>query len=139
MPVPSLIQLDAKSGWFVRAIKLLEKLVGQEWSSVVGLQGYLTLQADNTCREVKNGIVMRLMAALVSDGVILSDRMSFLRSGHSHEDVDQLFGSASTWMKNRVRSALASEDFLIALSSFRECINISQLVFESFATSGSER
>lgn len=78
----------------------------------------VTLQADNTCREVKNGIVMRLMAALVSDGVILSGRMSFLRSGHSHEDVDQLFGSASTWMKNRVRSALASEDFLIALNEF---------------------
>ena len=78
----------------------------------------VNLQADNTCREVKNGIVMRLMAALVSDGVIQSGRMSFLRSGHSHEDVDQLFGSVSTWMKNKVRSALTSEDFLQALNDF---------------------
>ena len=30
----------------------------------------LVLQADNTSREVKNGIMMRLLAALTSDGLV---------------------------------------------------------------------
>lgn len=128
MPVPSLIQLDAKSGWFVRAIKLLEKLVGQEWSSVVGLQGYLTLQADNTCREVKNGIVMRLMAALVSDGVILSDRMSFLRSGHSHEDVDQSAFWISVYMDEE------QSEISACFGGLSDCIELVQGMHQHLTT-----
>ena len=41
----------------------------------------IVLQADNTVREIKNGILMRLCASWVSDGLCSSATMSFLRSG----------------------------------------------------------
>ncbi|CAK9061755.1 unnamed protein product [Durusdinium trenchii] len=78
----------------------------------------VTLQADNTCREVKNGILMRYVASLVSDGVIGSGRLSFLRTGHSHEDIDQLFGRVASFIKLKVRTALTSSDFVHALEEF---------------------
>jgi intracellular sulfur oxidation DsrE/DsrF family protein len=78
----------------------------------------VTLQADNTSREVKDGILMRFVAALVSDQIISAGRLSFLRSGHSHEDIDQLFGSVSSYFKNHVRTALTSHDFVVALQEF---------------------
>ena len=83
----------------------------------------VTLQADNTSREVKNGILMRFVAALVSDQIISAGRLSFLRSGHSHEDIDQLFGSVSSYFKNHVRTALTSHDFVIALQEFCRQLN----------------
>lgn len=78
----------------------------------------VTLQADNTSREIKNGILMRYMAALVSDSVIGSGRLSFLRTGHSHEDIDQLFGRVASWVKVKVRAALTSQDFVLGLKEF---------------------
>lgn len=80
----------------------------------------VTLQADNTSREIKNGILMRFVSSLVSDRVIGSGRLSFLRTGHSHEDVDQLFGRVASWVKLHVRSALTSTDFVSALKEFCE-------------------
>ena len=80
----------------------------------------VTLQADNTSREIKNGILMRFVSSLVSDRVIGSGRLSFLRTGHSHEDVDQLFGRVASWVKLHVRSALTSADFVSALKEFCE-------------------
>lgn len=78
----------------------------------------VTLQADNTCREVKNGILMRYVASLVSDNVIGSGRLSFLRTGHSHEDIDQVFGRLSTWVRNNIRSAATSADFVDGIREF---------------------
>ena len=75
-------------------------------------------QADNTCREVKNGIVMRMMAALTSDGIIGEGQLSFLRTGHSHEDVDQLFGRIADYVKTHLRSAQSSSDVVECLESF---------------------
>ena len=50
------------------------------------------IQCDNTPRELKNGHFLRLCAALVSNKTVKSMGASCLRTGHSHEDVDQLFG-----------------------------------------------
>ncbi|CAK9038742.1 unnamed protein product [Durusdinium trenchii] len=78
----------------------------------------VTLQADNTSREVKNGILMRYVASLVSDSIIRTGRLSFLRTGHSREDIDQLFGQVASWVKLKVRSALTSDDFVQGLKQF---------------------
>ena len=52
----------------------------------------ITVQCDNTPRELKNGHFLRLCCALTSNHTVRSMRVSCLRTGHSHEDVDQLFG-----------------------------------------------
>ena len=78
----------------------------------------ITCQADNTCRETKNNIVARYMASLVSDRVVSEATMSFLRSGHSHEDVDQLFAQVSDWLNRHLRVAESSDDVMDCLQKF---------------------
>ena len=78
----------------------------------------ITCQADNTSREVKNGIVARGLAAMVSDNLVAEARMSFLRTGHSHEDVDQLFSQVSDWLNRHLRHAENTEDVMDCLRQF---------------------
>ena len=72
----------------------------------------LSIQADNTCRELKNNPVFRWAALQTSAGNLRSASVRFLRSGHSHEDVDQIFGRLSRHYaklkKQRHRSTLKS-------------------------------
>lgn len=50
------------------------------------------MQADNTCRENKNNNLLRWLASLVCVRRVRSARLCFLMSGHTHEDIDQLWG-----------------------------------------------
>ena len=61
---------------------------------------------------------MRWMAALISDNIIKEGVFSFLRSGHSHEDIDQVFGQCSDWVKRRVPTAQTSDDFVSGINAF---------------------
>lgn len=76
----------------------------------------LTVQADNTVREVKNGMLLRWGASLVSDHRVRDITFSFLRSGHSHEDVDQCFGYAADWIRRKLPRAESSDDVVESLS-----------------------
>lgn len=76
------------------------------------------LQADNTSREVKNGITMRLISSLVSDGIIAEGKMCHLRTGHSHEDIDQIFGQCAAFMSKHLREAQTSDDVIACLQRF---------------------
>ena len=48
----------------------------------------LHIQADNCSKEIENNSVMRLAAMWVALGHIQSCVLTFLSSGHSHEDTD---------------------------------------------------
>ena len=78
----------------------------------------LTVQSDNTVREIKNGICMRWMSALVSESVIKDGCFSFLRSGHSHEDIDQIFGQCAEWVRRKLPVAQSSADFVSSVNVF---------------------
>jgi hypothetical protein len=56
---------------------------------------HLICQADNTCREAKNGIFSKLLMSLVSAKLFTACTMQFLQVGHTHEDVDAVFGLLS--------------------------------------------
>lgn len=58
----------------------------------------LWLQHDNTCREFKNANGVRWQAAQVVSKNIDRITAAYLRSGHTHEDIDQCFGSLSKWL-----------------------------------------
>lgn len=64
--------------------------------SVLVQRGYLPMhlhiQVDNTARENKNQKVFRWCLALVQRGVFRTISLAFLRKGHTHEDIDGLFG-----------------------------------------------
>lgn len=55
----------------------------------------ICLQSDNCVRETKNNTLMRAGAYLVGTHRCKSFTMKFLMSGHSHEDIDQLFSMIS--------------------------------------------
>lgn len=81
----------------------------------------VVIQCDNTVRELKNGHVLRLCAALVSNQTVRTMAVSCLRAGHSHEDVDQLFGQIAVKIA-KMKSVLTSENFLSALQ--RVCVEL---------------
>ena len=58
----------------------------------------LFLQHDNTCREFKNVHGMRFCAAQVYSKNLDRISCNYMRSGHTHEDIDQRFGSLSKHM-----------------------------------------
>ena len=68
-------------------------------------QVHLCIQVDNTCREAKNNMVLRWCAAQVSCGNVKSISLNSLRSGHSHEDVDQCFGQLARCIARHKRAA----------------------------------
>ncbi|CAE7210987.1 unnamed protein product, partial [Symbiodinium pilosum] len=78
----------------------------------------LTLQVDNCCREAKNNQVVRFLAALVSNGTLPAARIRNLRSGHSHEDIDQIFGQCAEDILHNCRRAETSDDFRRHLEHF---------------------
>ena len=71
----------------------------------------VVVQCDNTPRELKNGFFLRLCAALVSNKTVKSMGVSCLRTGHSHEDIDQLFGQIAQKVA-RLKSVPSSEVFM---------------------------
>ena len=57
---------------------------------------HLWLQCDNCVGENKNQHWARLLATLVDRGIFRSTVASFMRPGHTHEDIDALFGILAT-------------------------------------------
>ena len=54
----------------------------------------LHLQQDNTSREGKNQYIIRFAIMLILLGVFRWVTLGFLRTGHSHDNIDQLFAQA---------------------------------------------
>ena len=74
----------------------------------------LTLQGDNCCRELKNNGILRCLGAWVVQRKLRSGEISCLTSGHSHEDIDALFGHLRSWIN--------SHNELPTPESFRQCL-----------------
>ena len=59
------------------------------------LPAHLWVQADNASGENKNQWLFRFLAVVVDRGVCRSAVMSMLQVGHTHEDIDAIFGVMS--------------------------------------------
>ena len=75
---------------------------------------FLRLQADNCSREVKNNGCLRMLSLWTALHKISGAELSFLSSGHSHEDIDALF--------NLLRSHLEANRELPTPESFKTCL-----------------
>ena len=65
---------------------------------------WVNLQADNASKEVKNVGILRLMAMWTGLHKIAGAEISFLSSGHSHEDVDALFSLLRAHLEKKPRT-----------------------------------
>lgn len=80
-------------------------------------QCHINIHGDNTPRELKNNHTMRFIVAQVSAGNIRSASMKFLRCGHSHEDIDQIFSRLACDL-TKARDIQVPEDFLPRIQAF---------------------
>ena len=71
----------------------------------------VTIQSDNTSREMKNNPFLKFLSFLVANGVVQKAMLSALRTGHSHEDIDQVFGQIAKHLSTKARSAATPYDF----------------------------
>ena len=78
---------------------------------------FVHVQADNACKEAKNQCMARHLAAQVALRKIKGAQLSFLSSGHSHEDIDALFSCLRSWIQ-RTPEILTPESFRQCLQSF---------------------
>lgn len=105
---------DASIETLAHALTLLEKEHGVALS-----QCHIHVQADNTAREIKNNYFLRWSACQVSCGNVGALSVRFLRTGHSHEDVDQAFGRLARHLA-KLRLAQTQADFARSIRSFSQ-------------------
>ena len=60
----------------------------------------LSLQGDNCPRELKNNTLLRVLAGWVARSRLKAAELSFLTSGHSHEDIDAHFSNIRSWINS---------------------------------------
>jgi hypothetical protein len=61
---------------------------------------FISIQGDNCSKEVKNNCLLRLVAMWTCLKKISGGQLSFLSSGHSHEDIDGMFNLLRSWIEN---------------------------------------
>lgn len=99
---------------------LLTKLKGL---GVELLTTHVHIQLDNTSSSNKNNCLLQWMGLLVSTKAVASCTANFLRVGHTHEDVDQMFGDLARWVLKKLRVAQNLCDFTASLWAFAETAN----------------
>ena len=84
----------------------------------IDLRGFeINLQSDNSSRECKNNVILRLLSLLTSTRRIGCARMLFLASGHSHEDIDQFFSLLGSFLQTH-SELHCPEQFLDAMRQY---------------------
>ena len=75
------------------------------------------LQADNTPRECKNNVLLRIAGALTGLRKVRRMELRFLSVGHSHEDLDQWFSVSASLIESHPELHVP-EDFLCVLNEY---------------------
>lgn len=73
-------------------VRSLRRVQVQCQRSQMRFPEHLVIQSDNAVAQAKNSLVTVFLALLVSRGYFRSATLNFLIVGHTHEDIDQMFG-----------------------------------------------
>ena len=93
------------------------KYLGVDLSSI-----HLNVQMDNAANQNKNNTVFLFLATLVLAGKLASATISFLRTAHTHEDVDRDFSSLAKYiMKELYLDTI--QDFVAAIGRWLKGYN----------------
>lgn len=77
----------------------------------------VVLQHDNTCREFKNATGLRWGASQVAGKNVASMTHRYLRCGHTHEDIDQIFSRLARHLR-KVRDMQTPQDVCKVIEDF---------------------
>lgn len=76
-------------------VEVIARLLESIYIEHGALPQALHLQQDNTCRECKNQLIVKFAAKLVALKVFRSVTLSYLVTGHTHENIDGTFGQVT--------------------------------------------
>ena len=71
-------------------------LVSSKLQDQVAMPRSLIVAADNTCREAKNSMFLSTLGYMHSSGRFDAVECEFMKSGHSHNELDQRFSAIAT-------------------------------------------
>ena len=77
------------------------------------------IQLDNTAKQNKSKFIFGFLGHLIAASVVQEVIVSFLQSGHTHEDVDQLFSRTSGALKRNDAVNMLQMMDVISLVSVR--------------------
>ena len=60
---------------------------------------WLHLEADNCSKELKHQTCLRMLSVKIATHALMGAEISYLRTGHSHEDIDCFFSLKSSWLE----------------------------------------
>lgn len=80
---------------------------------------HLMLQGDNASKELKNACMLHWASCQVATKRVQRCTLSFLSSGHSHEDIDALFSVMAAWLE-RERELHTPCAFISSLQKFMD-------------------
>jgi hypothetical protein len=78
----------------------------------------LYLQLDNTTRENENWVILTFLAVLILHGTFQTAQVRFLLVGHTHEDIDGVFGVIATMLKKSIVTTIGKL-WRLLLSAFK--------------------
>ena len=78
----------------------------------------LHLQLDNAASSNKNNAMLLWGGGLVHSRLVKRFSACFLRAGHTHEDVDQVFGDAAKYIRKNLHNASTIYDFRDGMQKF---------------------
>ena len=97
---------------------------------------HINLQLDNTARENKNNIVFKTLAIWVCAGLLGMVTVNFLRTGHTHEDIDMIFAALAKYIWRNLHVLETVRDFQAGISNwlrdFKRPYEASRSVFRFF-------
>ena len=121
-------------------VELLMYALRRLTESGLDLRQYeVILQSDNATRECKNNSCLRALSYLTSRGSVRCARVSYLASGHSHEDIDQFFSLLGSFLSHDGGEMHTPSEFMSKLRQYlgnpsvrpleklREVVKIDQL------------
>ena len=101
-----------------RSVEVVSHALSVMQTAGCDLRGtHLVLQGDNASKELKNNCLLQWAAQQVAVRRLGQCSLSFLSSGHSHEDIDGLFSVYSQWL-DRKPEVHTPHDFKTAYEEF---------------------
>jgi hypothetical protein len=86
------VQNHGASAFCEVLVRVLEEVHLMSLTSGRPFPAHLVVQADNTVSQCKNQFAFLFLAYLVAKSKFVTTNIFFLMVGHTHEDVDQMFG-----------------------------------------------
>lgn len=105
------------SSWSIDILSHAVSFICERCPDLELRSSHVKLHADNSSKELKHNTACRWLAALCVSRRIRTGELNCLQSGHSHEDIDQVFSALARFVEGQAELH-CPDDFVTALQRF---------------------